>query len=74
MKAIHFEEANRIFKLAGCSDLSVQADEEQLLSCWRMSWRERFAALFYGTVWLGIRGQRQPPVWLTCEKDVHVNE
>lgn len=45
--------------------LPVYTDNEQCISCWQMSWRERLSALFFGRVWLSVLGgSTQPPVWL----------
>jgi hypothetical protein len=79
MRASHFKEANRVFALPDRKlnekrgDLTAQYDEvgNQVVSLWVMSWRERIAALVYGRVWLGVAGEIPPPVWLSCEKDVH---
>lgn len=45
-----------------CGDLPVYTDGEQLISCWRLSWRERVAALVGGRVWLRVVGAGHPPV------------
>jgi len=70
MKAMKFEQANRIFtKPTGMSDdecLSLPAfsDGTHLISCWHFSLKERLAVLFRGQLWLWIAGQSQPPVAL----------
>jgi len=54
-----------------CGPLYVHSDGVQLVSCWKMTFKERIAALLYGKVWLGVvSGTTQPPVWLTCRKTV----
>jgi hypothetical protein len=72
MEPITFAEANAIYGAADCGSLPVENDGIQLVSCWRLSWRDRIAAVLFGRVWLCIRGQSQPPVWLTCERDCHI--
>jgi hypothetical protein len=79
MRPSHFEGANRVFIAPDrkpqnkIGDLPAEYDAEgdQVVSLWVMSWRERLSALFHGRVWLGVAGQVPPPVWLSCEKDVH---
>lgn len=45
------------------TDLScVRGDDGALYSCWKMSWSERFKALFDGRVWIGVLSERQPPI------------
>lgn len=73
MKPSIFPEAKQVWVMPDDpdGDLHVQNDGYQLLSLWRMNWRERLSALFFGRVWLGVQGQQHPPVWLSCERDVH---
>ena len=43
----------------------------QCISCWKLSWRQRIAALVHGRVWLSVlSGYTQPPVWMDCSKTV----
>ena len=52
-----------------CGSLPVFSDGQQCISCWKMSWKQRFSALFRGKVWLGVMsGHTQPPVWVQCYK------
>ena len=54
-----------------CGDLPVFTDGMQCISLWKMTWRERLSALFFGRIWLSIySGQTQPPVWLQAEKQI----
>lgn len=71
MEPRQFAEVN--FRYAGKSygNLPAQRDGEQVLTCWSMSWRERFAAVVFGRVWLCVHGDQQPPVWMRCERDCH---
>ncbi len=74
MKTIEFPESNREFKKPygmtdeECSSMSVYFDGKSNLSCWKMSWAERFSALFFGTVWLWSHGTEQQPVSLLVSK------
>lgn len=81
MTPTNFKEANKdLLKPQGmtdneCGSLPVMTDGKQCLSCWQMTWKERFAALFFGKVWLCVlSGQTQPPVWMQCEKSVFETE
>lgn len=81
MTPTNFKEANKdLLKPQGmtdneCGSLPVMTDGKQCLSCWQMTWKERFAALFFGKVWLCVlSGQTQPPVWLRCEESVFETE
>ncbi len=58
-----------------CGDLRAEVDSYQIVSCWSMSWRERFSALVFGRAWLGVANcsGTQPPVWLSAERDPHKN-
>lgn len=43
--------------------LPVWTDDEQCVSCWRMTWRERLSALAFGRVWIAVlSGSTQPPI------------
>lgn len=65
MKPIEFKEANVKLILTGCGDLPAFRDGRQVISCWKMSFKERIRALISGKVWLGIRHENtQPPAWL----------
>lgn len=49
--------------------LPIFTDGSQTVSCWGLTWKERFRALFCGKVWLGIySGRTQPPVWMSVER------
>ena len=81
MTPINFKEANKDplkphgMTDAECGSIPVMTDSKQCLSHWQMTWKERFAALFYGKVWLCVlSGATQPPVWLRCEKSVFESE
>ncbi len=59
-----------------CASMWVwNADEKQCISCWKMNWKDRLKALFYGKVWVGvISGKTQPPIWVDPSKTVFINE
>lgn len=77
MKPIKFREANKnLLRLKSvtdeeCSSLWVYTDGQQCISCWKMGFKQRLSALFFGIVWLSVlSGQTQPPVWVDCAKTV----
>ena len=54
-----------------CGTLPVYNDGQQCISLWKMTWRERFSALFFGKVWLFVvSGNTQPPVLLLATKEI----
>ena len=67
MRPIKFQESNMTHTGEGCGDLPTFVNRQGVVSCWRMSWRERVKALFTGKVWLVVWGQGQPPVELRVE-------
>ncbi len=81
MKPIKFKEANKnLLKPKGmtekeCGSLWVFSDGKQCISCWKMTWKQRLSALFFGKVWLSVSsGQTQPPVWADCTETVFEKE
>lgn len=77
MKAIKFKYANRnLLKPQSmtdeeCSSLWVFTDGKQCVSCWKLNWKERLSALFFGKIWLGVlSGDAQPPVWLDSTRTI----
>ena len=55
--------------VTGVSPLPTWTDGEQSVSCWRMSWPERFKALVYGKVWISaLSGKTQPPIYAEVAK------
>lgn len=54
-----------------CDPLDVWTDGKVCISRWRMTWRERIAALVFGRVWLRVYfGSSQPPVAISAERTV----
>jgi hypothetical protein len=57
-----------------CSSLPVfkymnECGFNEVVSCWRPTWRERLSILLFGKIWLGVCGSKtQPPVWLWGNK------
>lgn len=53
---------------AQCRPLLVWTDGTCFLSCWKLSWRERLAALFFGRAWVWIYGKFYPPVCVEARR------
>ena len=77
MEPMKFEQANKnLLKPEGmtdeeCGELPVFTDGTQCISLWKMSWRERLSALFFGKIWLFVHsGQTQPPVLLMAAREI----
>lgn len=50
------------------------SDGEECVSCWRLSWRERFSALFFGRVWVSmLTGKTQPPAYVEASNNYFKN-
>jgi len=79
MKPIDFKYSNKTLQPSGAeySDdvtdvvpLHIWTNNEQCVSCWHMSWRERLSALLFGRVWLTmLSGNTQPPVCLQASRE-----
>lgn len=74
MEPINFKEANVNYKPnkrmpKDSGDLPAFRDRGSVLSCWKMTWRERVSALVFGKIWLCVLGGGQPGVWLKASKD-----
>ena len=80
MEPIKFEQVNKTLSPArytkkysseveGIDPLPIYTNSEQCVSCWQMSWRERFSALFFGKVWLQVlSGESHPPVFIRVQR------
>lgn len=73
MEPKKFKEANITFTKPAsmtdseCGSLPAYRNRHQIISCWRPTWKERLKILFTGSVWIGVRGQSQPPMWASGE-------
>jgi hypothetical protein len=61
MKPIGFEYANDTIG----GEVPVNRGRGVLLSRWKANWRERLEILVFGTVWLMVKGDTQPPILLS---------
>jgi len=70
MKPISFKEQNFNWTRPSnmtdeeCGSLPTFRDGTQSISCWKMTWKERFWALLFGKAWLYVTGQFHPPVYV----------
>jgi len=79
MKPINFKYAQRFLQpsgakysenVTGVDALPIFSDGEQVVSCWKMSWAERFSALFFGKVWLAILSENtHHPAYIVATKE-----
>lgn len=52
-----------------CGPLPIRREGDVCISCWSMSWRERFKSLFTGKVWVGVlSGRTQPPIYTAIDR------
>lgn len=77
MRPTNFKEANKTLTAPQgmtndqCGDLPVFNDGLTSISCWKMTWRERWSALLFGRVWLSVYyGNTQLPVVLQVAKTI----
>jgi hypothetical protein len=70
MRPIEFRHANHVLNKPPemtdeeCAPLHVHVShhDNAMISCWRPTWRERFAIFFGRPVWLWVMGRAHPPV------------
>ena len=52
-----------------CRSLPVHRTGKDIISCWKMNFKDRIKALMFGKVWLHIMGKEtHPPVAIVCKK------
>lgn len=79
MKPVAFRYANKTLQpgggeysenVTGVDPLPIWTDGEQCVSCWRMSLRERLAALIFGRVWVSLlSGSTQPALCVAVVRE-----
>jgi hypothetical protein len=71
---VTFKEKNFTFTapegMDNCGDLPCHVTDEFSVSCWQLSWRERFSALIFGKVWHFNYTQRPAPVAISVARTV----
>jgi len=70
MRPMEFKQSNVTLTGKGeIKDLPAFRDGEHIISCWKMSLREKLSALLFGKVWLIVKSNKtQPPVKIHCER------
>ena len=68
MKPIKFKESNITLTGQGeINPLPAFRDGRHIISCWKMSLKEKLSALLFGRVWLIVKSSKtQPPVTINC--------
>lgn len=76
MRPIKFTEMNCVFQKENSekNELPVYMDEDQIVSCWKLSFMDRVKAVIFGRVWMSTSGNEQPSVWLDCDRTVFTGE
>lgn len=77
MKPTNFNESNIMLGSTNTEigNLPVYSDGISCISKWKMNWKDRLFALFFGYVWVCIKcGASQPPMWVSAEKTPFDNE
>ena len=70
MKPIKFKQQNITYTAPAemtdeeCGALPACRHENGIISCWKMTLRERLKILFTGLLWFDVVGVSQPPIWL----------
>jgi len=50
--------------------LPIFTDGDRCLSRWKMTWRERFSAFFFGTAWVWVKsGKTMPPMLIQASRN-----
>lgn len=63
MKPIEFEGQNSTYAKDQPQYMplpTLKLDDGKVVSCWKMSWRERFLALLTGKVWMSVLTFNKP--------------
>lgn len=70
MKAIEFKQSNITLVGKGkIKDLPAYRGDDYIVSCWKMSLKEKLSALLFGKVWLIVKSSKtQPPMKIHCER------
>ena len=70
MKPIEFKQSNLTLIGGGkIKDLPVYRGGDHIVSCWKMSLKEKLSALLFGKVWLIVKSRKtQPPMKMHCER------
>jgi hypothetical protein len=67
MKPVRFKQQNRIYKAEGCGNLPAYKDNEEIISVWKGTFRDRLKFLFNGKMYLWLVSQVQPPIGMSVD-------
>ncbi|MCF7827190.1 MAG: hypothetical protein K9N29_11140 [Candidatus Marinimicrobia bacterium] len=67
MKPIEFKQQNLILakdqpEYRPLPVLRLDSFQGDTISCWKLSWRERFKLMFTGKIWISMLTFRRPPM------------
>lgn len=65
MNPTHFKEENYFSPNEG---IPVHEDGNAIITCWKMTVRERVKALLFGVVWVSVLGHTIPPMAMILDK------
>jgi len=79
MKAVEFKHQNIVFakdqpEYMPLPALRIDSPQGEVVSCWKMSFKERIKVLFFGRVWLSLMSFNKPltPSYMSVNrKDVY---
>lgn len=69
MFPISFKHANK-----NIEGIPVNHTHGQILSRWSMTWRERLSVLWYGTIWVSVKGDHMHPLLLSGNQQFRIEE
>jgi len=67
MRAIKFKHCNIVFaedqpEYTPLPALKINSTEGHMITCWKLTWRERIKVLFSGLVWHSLMTFNKPPM------------
>lgn len=73
MKPVSFDDQNITYTaiegMPKCGLLpALRTTDNHIISCWKMSLKERFRVIITGTVWLGVAGLVPQPTFIEAER------
>ena len=68
MNPVKFKKCNKTLVVNGCKDLPVQLEDGVILSKWKLSFFEAVKVLFTKSIWLYVRGESLPPLFITTKE------
>lgn len=70
MKPVAFKEQNYTFKDTKHEDLPAFINGREVISMWKLTWRERLHCLFRGYLWVSVADIAPAPLYITAEKSI----